>query len=265
MLLPVYVLAASKTIFGRRASIWAAIRFTTSRWSLYLKMAFLILCAELIIPELLAALATLGTLFVLDKMGLLEGSSGFFPVGAIIFAGIVGGLLLFFWITAGIAFAVPAAVLEELSGTRALRRSWELTKGSRWRIVGAWLAVAVLAVLMSLITVLLLRLAVYICYYNWHWRWFNLPVYQQLVNVLNAAITSFLGPVYPIAVTLLYYEQRSRKEGFDVELMLEQAGLGTGDSAAIRILRSTEGEFVEAEESGWSRFMKFIRSLRGFD
>jgi len=38
-------------------------------------------------------------------------------------------------------------------------------------------------------------------------------------------ITTLLGPIFPIALTLFYYDQRIRQEGFDIERMMEAAGL----------------------------------------
>jgi len=35
----------------------------------------------------------------------------------------------------------------------------------------------------------------------------------------------FLGPIYPTAVTLFYYDQRIRLEGYDIERMMAAAGL----------------------------------------
>jgi len=32
-------------------------------------------------------------------------------------------------------------------------------------------------------------------------------------------------PLYPIAVTLIYYDQRIRLEGYDIERMMQNAGL----------------------------------------
>jgi hypothetical protein len=35
-------------------------------------------------------------------------------------------------------------------------------------------------------------------------------------------------PIYSIALTLFYYDQRIRKEGYDVEWLMEQAGVAHG-------------------------------------
>jgi hypothetical protein len=34
-----------------------------------------------------------------------------------------------------------------------------------------------------------------------------------------------LGPLFPIAITLFYYDQRIRHEGFDIEMMMNAAGM----------------------------------------
>ena len=39
---------------------------------------------------------------------------------------------------------------------------------------------------------------------------------------------SFVLPIYSIALTLFYYDQRIRKEGYDVEWLMEQAALTPG-------------------------------------
>jgi hypothetical protein len=34
-----------------------------------------------------------------------------------------------------------------------------------------------------------------------------------------------VGPVFPIVLTLFYYDQRIRKEGYDIERIMDAAGL----------------------------------------
>jgi hypothetical protein len=34
-----------------------------------------------------------------------------------------------------------------------------------------------------------------------------------------------IGPIYAIGLTLFYYDQRIRKEGYDIEWMMQAAGL----------------------------------------
>jgi hypothetical protein len=39
------------------------------------------------------------------------------------------------------------------------------------------------------------------------------------------AVQALVKPVYGIALTLFYYDQRIRNEGFDIEWMMMQAGM----------------------------------------
>jgi hypothetical protein len=51
-------------------------------------------------------------------------------------------------------------------------------------------------------------------------------VIAEIFNVLmNFAVQSLITPVYATALALFYYDQRIRKEGFDIEWMMQAAGL----------------------------------------
>jgi hypothetical protein len=78
-------------------------------------------------------------------------------------------------------------------------------------------------------------------------------------------IAAVVGPLYPIAITLLYYDKRARREGFDVEIMMQAAGLDTGESGTILLLGGGSPEFEGAAKPLRIQIVKFIRSLRGFD
>jgi hypothetical protein len=59
-------------------------------------------------------------------------------------------------------------------------------------------------------------------------------------------VSNFIGPVFPIALTLIYYDQRIRREGFDIEWMMNAAGMTarvTAPAAApsIDVPESEEG------------------------
>jgi hypothetical protein len=50
-------------------------------------------------------------------------------------------------------------------------------------------------------------------------------VAECIYVAIDFAIQTIVPPVYLIALTLFYYDQRIRKEGFDIELLMQQAGL----------------------------------------
>jgi hypothetical protein len=45
---------------------------------------------------------------------------------------------------------------------------------------------------------------------------------QQIASFL---VNTLIGPIYSTGLTLFYYDQRVRKEGFDIEWMMRSAGL----------------------------------------
>jgi hypothetical protein len=67
--------------------------------------------------------------------------------------------------------------------------------------------------------------------------WITLPGY---------ASTILIGPLFPIALTLIYYDQRIRLEGYDIEWMMAAAGM---NSAVGDVVHATVAETVDLEES----------------
>jgi len=53
-----------------------------------------------------------------------------------------------------------------------------------------------------------------------------LPVWMSVVQQFLAFLTNtFVGPIYATGFTLFYYDQRVRKEGYDIERMMHTAGM----------------------------------------
>ena len=53
-----------------------------------------------------------------------------------------------------------------------------------------------------------------------------LPLWMSVLQQLLAFLTNtFVGPIYATGFTLFYFDQRIRKEGFDIEHMMAAAGM----------------------------------------
>jgi hypothetical protein len=124
----------------------------------------------------------------------------------------------------GLAVAIPAVVLEsDRSASAALSRSWELTRGSRWRIFALGLTLLILlyvplVAITGILAVMLPRSAG------------ALGAATSLSAVLALAVGGvvqlILYPLFYCVLTIAYYDLRVRKEGFDLELLassLQQA------------------------------------------
>jgi hypothetical protein len=123
------------------------------------------------------------------------------------------------WMTLRYSLAVPACVVESLKARKAIRRSVELSKGSRGRIFMLGLLVFIVEVgLVGLSQFFIFVIAV-------KHRGHVGPVAQAISQVIAFFTNTFLGPIYATGLTLFYYDQRVRKEGFDIEWMMQAAGL----------------------------------------
>ena len=124
------------------------------------------------------------------------------------------------WMSLRYSLAVPACVVEELPANRSLKRSVALSLDSRGRIfVLALLVYAVRIVLGILVGFPIIALSL-------KHPGYPLPLGWMVVQVFGEFLTNLLiGPIYAIGLTLFYYDQRIRKEGFDIEWMMRAAGL----------------------------------------
>ena len=48
---------------------------------------------------------------------------------------------------------------------------------------------------------------------------------DDLLLVITAVVDIFTAPILPIGVTLLYFDQPIRKEGFDIEMMVAKEAM----------------------------------------
>ena len=110
------------------------------------------------------------------------------------------------------SLAAPAIVLERLSGWRGLVRSWNLVTGLFWRLLGIRLLLGLITGIISAIVVFILSFAGVGLDNNGRF------ILQEVASAFAAV---FVSPITYIAVTLLYYDARIRKEGFDIEMLAQ--------------------------------------------
>ena len=124
------------------------------------------------------------------------------------------------------ALALPACVVENLKARNAIRRSIELSKGARGRIFILFLLIGVIKLGLLLVAQAFFFAAVF----KNHGQ--VAPWVNALSQVVAFFTNTFLGPIGATGITLFYYDQRVRKEGFDIEWMMQSAGLTAPDATA---------------------------------
>lgn len=124
------------------------------------------------------------------------------------------------------SLAIPACVVEDIKARKAIRRSIDLSKGSRGRIFLLGLLIAVIQVGLVFVA----QIFFFVVAVRSHGV---LPIWVRVLQQFVSFVTnSFIGPMYATGLTLFYYDQRIRKEGFDIEWMMEAAGLTPPEPAA---------------------------------
>jgi hypothetical protein len=119
------------------------------------------------------------------------------------------------------SLALPACVLENLPALKAIRRSIELSRGARGRIFVLLLLVLVIKIGLVLVT----QIFVFVSAFQNHGQLG--PGISTVSQIISFFTGTFLGPIGAAGITLFYYDQRVRKEGYDIEWMMQAAGLTT--------------------------------------
>jgi hypothetical protein len=138
------------------------------------------------------------------------------------------GLAMVYAVMMGLRYslAVPACVVEDLKARKAIKRSIELSKGARGRVFLLGLLVFIIAMGLTLLA----QAFFFVAIFKHHGV---LPAWMRaLQQVVSFATTTFIGPMYATGLTLFYYDQRVRKEGFDIEWMMQAAGMAPGELPA---------------------------------
>jgi hypothetical protein len=129
------------------------------------------------------------------------------------------------------ALTIPVAVLEDKGLRDSVSRSAELTKGSRGRIF----VIGVLFLILIYTVFALWEIPIFILI-GMFTRGHNpaeFPVWSQIAFPIGSFLTQCLvSPLLTIALSLIYYDQRVRKEGFDLELMMSTLDGGQGQAPA---------------------------------
>jgi hypothetical protein len=221
--------AAARAWLGERITIRGAYKDAWPRgWryiGLYLLWALIVYGVPAIVWIVLVILTAAGS--ALARQAGLGGVTDSVLVGLGVFVVVAALAGYCIWMLLRLALAFPACVVEQIGVVAALKRSATLTSGTRGRIFVLYLLGGVLnwLITMGLFIVAVIVVALI--------PGSNRPERQQalgtamlfIVYGASFAVQALTRPVYGIALMLFYFDQRIRLEGFDIEWMMQQAGL----------------------------------------
>jgi Membrane domain of glycerophosphoryl diester phosphodiesterase len=204
------VFAVSDLYLSRSASIRGA--FTRVGWKVF-RVLLLFFLVGLILLVGVAVVAMLG--FAVRSPGLV----------------FVGFLLLIapmVILMCRMAVAIPAAMLEDLGAVRALERSLQLTKGHVMQIFVIFLLIVVatyVAILVLQMPLMIMMMASVAAHKT---PSLGLQILQQVAAFLSQVL---VGPIGTIALSLMYYNLRVRKEAFDIQHLIASMSANPGPNA----------------------------------
>ena len=130
-------------------------------------------------------------------------------------------------------FTTVVILIERPPIQRAFARSSELTHGQWWRTWGTFISLSVLSFAIQRIVVLTIGFILMLTkmigettsmdLLKWIVRYGfenTNPLFYTILWWINRIIGSFTFPIWIIGITLLYFDLRIRKEGFDLEMQV---------------------------------------------
>lgn len=204
--------AVSAIYLGHTTGIAQALAEVKDRWFRYVRLyvvAFLIAWS----PAIVAFIAILTVMTTLAK-----NAAG---AATALYAGVLGLSMLLvvpfgLWMMLRYSLANAACVSEDLKIRESLKRSVFLSEGSRGKIFVLLFLVSIVITLLAVGAETPMMVAVF--RHPGHLSLF-MTIYSLLVGFV---ITSLTTPIYGIGLTLFYYDGRIRKEGFDIEWMMQR-------------------------------------------
>lgn len=225
--------SVSERFLGGTPTIWSAYRAV-------LKRGLTLIWAYFLGALAFGGLVGLGG-FLIGALGAIGGPIFAVPIGIAVAVAAVVVVLRLFLVT-------QVIVIEGSRGPAALQRSWSLMRGNFWRAV----LVLIFGIAMNILVSVVLTVPGAVL----------AEALPEAVTVILKGVTSLLAnvlfaPFMSIAFTLLYYDSRIRKEGFDLEMMARNLGApqrpgaaASAASAAARPSQISMADIPTAEPAG---------------
>jgi hypothetical protein len=224
------VLAQRGEVFTIRSALKRARpRFWTYTWYFSLQGILALLA-----PMLAAGILIGPLIYLMMRSGLGIGPG--IALGFLVF--LLGTTMIgvIAWLCLSFAMGMAACVVEKKPAWESVKRSWRLSHGTHGRLFVLYLLISTLKIVVVMMSYFLAFVLIAV-----------ISVAGQspaiaAVAIAIGGIVYLIGvfgtqmallPLPWIALTLFYFDQRIRKEGYDIEWMMQQAGLTPPETAPI--------------------------------
>jgi hypothetical protein len=206
--------AVSRLHLGQRVTILECYRKVCSRFPTVFRIV-ISLCIRAIGPFVASFFGFVALGMALRRMVGSLGRSALPVIIASVWILVFAALFWTLYIYIKYSMSVAACMAEKLRAREALKRSRFLTKKTKWRIFLVFLLMGIIGVALNYAFTAPSE------YYSLEHNG-KLTVSWAIWEYVGGFLAGTLaGPISTIAITLVYYDQRVRKEAFDLQFMLE--------------------------------------------
>ncbi len=220
--------AISRRYLDQPVSVVEAYQFGRNRLVALISVGLLVALLTIVVMVLLFGIYIGGLVLLFTVVSAQQGRTaiilailGF--VGLLFFLALL--LLVFAFIALRFLFIPQAVVLEGLGPLAAIRRSWRLIDGSFWRVLGVVVLLQILVQLVVSIPIFVVSLVLNIVLGDPFDPLQNYVLRQSIVLLTTYMAQILVLPLQLGTYTLLYYDMRVRKEGYDMQLLAQDYGL----------------------------------------
>jgi hypothetical protein len=208
-----------EALLGRRVSMGSALRGAMRRYWRIWGLLGLILLAIVGFVVAFAAAAFAAGFAARSVLGSGAVVPAVLGLVALLYLAVVPVAI---WLGVGISVAIPALLAEPIGPLHALKRSWGLVRGRWWRTFGnlcvfviiQFIVMYALAALFGAVALLIPGLS---------------DEMRGAITYTATGLASALSQPLPfIAVALMYFDLRIRREGFDLEQLAARAAASPG-------------------------------------
>lgn len=215
------VYAVSRVHLGYKTSIREAYKLVSPHTGSILGIVVLVFLAVGGILAASVAIVAIPMIAIGGMKALSATGDALTALALLILAPAIGLLILY--LSARFSLAVPACVVEHQRVIDSLKRSWMLTtQGSAWRVIGVNILAAIISFAVSAFLSIPYFIGVALSISHKDPAALLPFVIWQYVAGFLARSLAF--PIATVSVSLIYYDERVRKEAFDLQLMMEAIG-----------------------------------------
>lgn len=181
-----------------------------------------------------AAIIAVSSYFI-SRVG---GGSNDLTLGLFTFGVFLAAVVAAVFLALEFSMALAASVVEDKPAWPSIRRAMHLSKGTRGRIFATLLIVWAVFCALSMvgyIPVLIIAAIVGATGHGSASAFIGLGIAEIVDVLLNFALQTIIVPAYIVPLVLFYFDQRIRREGYDIERMMQQAGLAVPEISAANL------------------------------